>query len=340
MVWINNGNITAIDVQVTDNIPVGTTYVAGSLNCSPLGGSSTRGTNASSPLNTALSSCAFDNTVNGGRGRIQWQGNIAPDTVAATDPNAENLAANEVVITFRVTVDANVNQVTNVASSRTDVDNDGDFDEEQTLGTSLINSNQVAWSRGNSVAIPDPEELPDELPKTGFAPNIATTLPEQSAEKAYLNTEVWLEIPRLGLKMPIVGVPLVDGDWDLSWLWNEAGWLEGTAFPSWQGNSVLTSHVTLPDGEKGPFASLSDLSWGDRILVHAYGTVYTYEVRQNQVVTATDASVLRHEDKPWLTLLTCETYNEVTNTYSRRVAVRAALISVAKDKLSSGKNVR
>ena len=340
MVWINNGNITAIDVQVTDDIPVGTTYVAGSLNCSPLGGSSTRGTNASSPLNTALSSCAFDNTVNGGRGRIQWQGNIAPDTVAATDPNAENLAANEVVITFRVTVDANVNQVTNVASSRTDVDNDGDFDEEQTLGTSLINSNQVAWSRGNSVAIPDPEELPDELPKTGFAPKIVTALPEQTAEKAYLNTEVWLEIPRLGLKMPIVGVPLVDGDWDLSWLWNEAGWLEGTAFPSWQGNSVLTSHVTLPDGEKGPFASLSDLSWGDRILVHAYGTVYTYEVRQNQVVIATDASVLRHEDKPWLTLLTCETYNEVTNTYSRRVAVRAALISVAKDKLSSGKNVR
>jgi LPXTG-site transpeptidase (sortase) family protein len=292
-------------------------------------------------LNTALSSCAFDNTVNGGRGRIQWQGNIVPDPgIAAADPNAETLAVNEIVITFRVTVDANVNQVFNTASSRTDVDNDSDFDEEQTLGVSLINSNQVAWSRGNAVAIPDPEELPDELPKTGFAPNRVTALPEQSAEKAYLATEVWLEIPRLGLKMPIVGVPLVDDDWDLSWLWNEAGWLEGTAFPSWQGNSVLTSHVTLPNGEAGPFASLYKLSWGDSVIIHAYGTAYTYEVRQNRIVSPYNTSILQHEEEAWLTLLTCKTYNEVTETYTSRVAVRAVLISVAKDKLSSGKNVR
>lgn len=340
MVWINNGNITAIDVQVTDEIPAGTTYVAGSLNCSPQGTSTTRGANASSPLNTALSSCAFDGTANGGRGRIQWQGNIAPDHVAATDPNAEILAANEVIITFRVTVDANVNQVFNIASSRTDIDNDGDFDEEQAFGGSLINSNQVVWSRGNTAGIPDPEDFPDELPKTGFAPDIVTTLPKQSAEKAYLNTDVWLEIPRLGVKMPIVGVPLVDGDWELSWLWNEAGWLEGTAFPGWRGNSVLTSHVTLPNGQKGPFATLPDLRWGDRILIHAFGTVYTYEVRQNKVVSATDANVLQHEEKAWLTLLTCTSYNETTNAYDRRVAVKAVLVHVAKDKGSNGRHVR
>jgi LPXTG-site transpeptidase (sortase) family protein len=247
------------------------------------------------------------------------------------------------VITFRVTVDATVNQVFNTASSRTDVDSDQNFDEEQILNVSMVNSNQVVWTRdttAGTVEEADPEELPDELPKTGFTPNVVTILPEQPADQAYRTTDVWLEIPNLGVKMPIVGVPLANGDWNLSWLWDEAGWLEGTAFPSWQGNSVLTGHVTLPNGEAGPFASLSDLSWGDQILVHAYGTVYTYEVRQNRTVSPYNTSIFKHEEEAWLTLLTCKTYNESTGTYSSRVAVRAVLMGIAKDKSGSGMNVK
>jgi LPXTG-site transpeptidase (sortase) family protein len=140
--------------------------------------------------------------------------------------------------------------------------------------------------------------------------------------------------------MPIVGVPLADDDWNLSWLWDEAGWLEGTAFPSWQGNSVLTGHVTLPDGEAGPFASLGKMKWGDLVIIHAYGTTYTYEVRQNRTVSPYNTSVLQHEDESWVTLLTCKTYNESTNTYSNRIAVRAVLIGTAKDKTTSGANIR
>ena len=339
MVWINNGNVQAIDVQVTDDIPAGTTYVPNSLVCSPQGTSTTAGA-ASAPLNTGLTACDFDSTTGAnGRGRIQWQGNIQPDSgIAATDPNAEALAQNEVVITFQVTVDANVNQVNNIASSLTDTNANNSFTDETTAASSQ-SSNLVSWSRF-ATTVADPAELPDELPKTGFAPNMVTTLPKQTVEKAYLNTDVWLEIPRLKVKIPIVGVPLVEDDWDLSWLWNEAGWLEGTAFPSWRGNSVLTSHVTLPNGEKGPFASLSELSWGDRILVHAYGTVFTYEVRQNQTVSPSNVNVLKHEEEAWLTLLTCKTYNESTKTYSSRTAVRAVLISTSKEKTISEKNAR
>ncbi|MBN8580749.1 MAG: sortase [Anaerolineae bacterium] len=199
----------------------------------------------------------------------------------------------------------------------------------------------AATTGGGTTDDDEDSSLPNTLPKTGFAPNRITRLPAQPAEKEYNATEVWLEVPRLGLTMPIVGVPIVEEDWDVSWLWNEAGWLEGTAFPGWEGNSVLTSHVTLSNGAAGPFAQLGNLKYGDRIIVHAYGSLYIYEVRQNRTISPYNTTVLQHEDDAWITLLTCKTYNEDTETYSNRIAVRAVLIRVTEDKTNSGSsNIR
>jgi LPXTG-site transpeptidase (sortase) family protein len=333
MVWINSSNIAAIDVQVTDNIPAGTTYVPGSIDCDPQGSSSTVNagvvTTPVSPLGAAAPawSCGFDAANN----RVQWQGTIGPDDGNLT----EAAAANEVIITFRVTVDNAVNQVQNTGSSRTDINDNGDFDEETVLNTSVVNSNIVIWNRAQD---PDPETppvvpptLPAILPVTGFAPNMVSVLPEQPASKLYSSTGVWLEIPSLGVQMPIVGVPLAEEDWDVSWLGNQAGWLEGTAFPSWKGNSAVTGHVTLADGASGPFAKLGNLKWGDKVVVHAYGYVYTYQVRENKVIAPNNTSVLKHEADSWLTLITCKNYNEATDTYANRVSVRAVLISVQKE---------
>ncbi|NWF65383.1 MAG: sortase, partial [Chloroflexi bacterium] len=188
----------------------------------------------------------------------------------------------------------------------------------------------------------DDEEvsLPASLPATGFAPNRITLIPEQPAEMAYRETNVWLEIPRLGLKMPIVGVPLIEEDWNLTWLWDEAGWLEGTAFPGWSGNSVLTGHTVLPNGQEGPFAELGKLRWGDTIIIHAFGTAYTYEARTNRIVKPFSIGVLQHEDTPWLTLLTCKDYNEASGLYSNRIAVRAVLVRTMEDKNSGSSNMR
>ncbi|HLO32899.1 MAG TPA: sortase, partial [Anaerolineales bacterium] len=167
------------------------------------------------------------------------------------------------------------------------------------------------------------------LPVTGFAPNRVTdlrTIPEED----YAGTGgVTVEIPSLGISIPIVGVPLKNGTWNVSWLGKQAGWLEGSAFPSWNGNSVLTGHVYLSDGLPGPFANLNKLKYGDKIIIHAYGQKYTFEVRGNTVVEPNDSSILKHEEKPWLTLLTCKEYDERTNTYRKRVAIRAVLVSVA-----------
>ena len=39
-------------------------------------------------------------------------------------------------------------------------------------------------------------------------------------------------------------------------------------------------------------------------------------------------SVFRHEEKPWLTLLTCKEYDKITSSYRSRLVVRAVLLRV------------
>ena len=317
MVWINDSNTAAIDVQITDAIPAGTTFVPGSLTCVPTGGSSSAAV-VTAPLNPAFPNCAYDSTNN----RIQWQGNIDPDPGAID----ETTAANEIVITFRVTVLAGVNQVNNRGSSLTDRNGDTSFADE-TTSASVSVSNLVIWRRGGGAGASGD---PGTLPATGYPPGVVSTLPAQPEESRYQDLgDVWLEIPALGVKLPVVGVPQAkDGGWDVTWLWDQAGWLQGTAFPTWQGNSVLTSHVYLSNGLPGPFISLARLRWGDLVVVHAFGDRYIYEVRSEEVLQANDVSVLGHEEHAWLTLLTCMNYQEREDRYANRIAVRAVLIKV------------
>ena len=171
---------------------------------------------------------------------------------------------------------------------------------------------------------------PAVLPGTGFAPQHVTVLSAQSAEKAYADLgDLWLEIPRLGVQLPIVGVPQTAGKWDVSWLGNQAGWLNGTAFPTWAGNSVLTGHVYDAYGNPGPFVHVNWLWWGDKVIVHAWGAQYVYEVRQvMQVAPGATSSVIKHEELPWVTLITCRGYDEASNSYKYRVVVRAVLLEV------------
>jgi hypothetical protein len=90
-----------------------------------------------------------------------------------------------------------------------------------------------------------------------------TVLPVQSADKAYTAMgDLWLEVPKLGVQMNIVGVPETAGTWDVSWLGKQAGWLQGSAFPTWTGNSVLTGHVWNADNTVGPFRYINTLWWG------------------------------------------------------------------------------
>lgn len=196
---------------------------------------------------------------------------------------------------------------------------------------SLLTSSETDVTSDNTDSVNITTQVPLlNLPDTGFAPDVVTALPNQPQELTYASTDLILEIPRLGLKMNIVGVPVTWDGWDVSWLGNQAGWLEGSAFPSWNGNSVLTGHVYDANGQPGPFVNLGRLRFGDKVIVHAYGQRYIFEIRTNDVVTPRDPSVFKHEERPWITLVTCKEYDEITDTYARRVAVRAVLVKVTR----------
>lgn len=180
----------------------------------------------------------------------------------------------------------------------------------------------------SSVTVKTPEKLPD----TGFAPGVQTILPVQPLEKSYdALGDLWLEIPKLGLKMPIVGVPASGTSWDLTWLSNQAGYLEGTTYPTQVGTTGLTGHVYLADGTPGPFIHLANLVYGDQVILHASGKRYIYEMRTSRVVLPTDLSVFKNDGYTWLTLLTCKDYISSLNKYDYRLAVRAVLVTVDDD---------
>ncbi len=167
------------------------------------------------------------------------------------------------------------------------------------------------------------------LPNSGFAPGKITPLAKQPIEKAYANTDLILEIPSLGVKTSIVGIPQVDNEWDVSWLGKNAGYLYGSAYPTWEGNTVITGHVWNADNTTGIFANLKTLKYGDQFYIRAYGKVYTYEVRENKKVnTHNTTEVFKSEKLDWVTLLTCEGYNPKGDTYTSRRMVRAVLIDV------------
>lgn len=76
------------------------------------------------------------------------------------------------------------------------------------------------------------------------------------------------------------------------------------------------------------FSRLKALGVGEYIFVISAGYRYTYKVVSNAYVSPNDAGVMKHEDKSFLTLITCDTHDEKTVTYLRRVAVRAALVDL------------
>lgn len=109
MVWINSGNAAADPVRVVDPIPAGTTFVAGSLTCSPQG-SSTQTT------------CTFEGALN----RVVYEGTLGPDYGHFDEASA----ANEVVITFRTTIAAGVTEVQNQGLANWDEDGDGNVADD------------------------------------------------------------------------------------------------------------------------------------------------------------------------------------------------------------------
>ncbi len=198
---------------------------------------------------------------------------------------------------------------------------------EADLTTSSTDADPTNNTESVSLTIFVPSAL--EAPETGFAPNRWTSIPAQPAAQAYdTYGELRLEIPALEVEMDVMGIPLGADGWDVTWLADQAGYLAGTAFPTWSGNSVITAHKTLPSGIDGPFARLQELEYGDQIVLNAWGMRYVYEIRDEEVVRPWDPGIFRHEDQSWVTLLTCDAWDEHTESYLTRRLVRAVLMQI------------
>jgi LPXTG-site transpeptidase (sortase) family protein len=310
----NASNVDAFDVVLTDVLPPGLTYVPGSLTIvsGPPGGvpddtgaPTLRVTWANFPLLTGS---------NRTQAVVRFQavlGNLAPGQRVRNTALLEWTSLPGDVSSTQ----SQYNDLSSTQSQYNDLSTERYYDP-------LSDVNVYGVSASLDITVP-------RLPSTGFAPGVVTPLPAQPAEKAYQALgDLWLEIPKLGLKMPIVGIPARGEEWDLTWLWDQAGWLEGTAYPTHAGNSAITAHVYLPNGQPGPFYKLDALRFGDAVIVHLGGQRYVFEVRQVQRVSPNTLSALRHEELPWLTLITCREYDPKTNSYRSRLIVRAVLVKI------------
>src|SRR5215213_2251834 len=127
------------------------------------------------------------------------------------------------------------------------------------------------------------------IPVTGFAPGMMTRL-DPSYRPSYEATGLLIEIPVLNVRTSIVGVEYKKGNWDVSWLQDQVGWLNRTAYPTWDGNSLLTAHVAGADGRPGVFSRLGSLGLGEYVFVYNEGYRYTYQIVATTAVVPNDAS--------------------------------------------------
>ena len=302
----------AYDVVVTDTLPAELQYVPGSLECD----SGAQDADVACTESGGTITAEWSNfTLGGGNGQLTFRVTILslPDTGITNTAN---------VAWTSLPGDISAPQNTNIFSKERDYDPASQVDIYGTSDTLVLGAATNGGGRRRTVRT---------LPDTGFAPSVITDLSSLPRERYVQTGGITLEISSLGINIPVVGVPLRNDEWNVSWLGKQAGWLEGSAFPTWNGNSVLTSHVYLSNGLPGPFVNLGNLKYGEKIIIRAFGQKYTFEVRSNNIVEPDDQSAFRHEEKPWLTLITCREYDEKTNSYRKRVVVRAVLINVTEE---------
>src|SRR5690606_18548739 len=134
-------------------------------------------------------------------------------------------------------------------------------------------------------------------------------------------------IPTAGIWSDVIQAYLNSGNWDISNLRSNAGHLEGTAWVTQPGNVVISGHVELSNGLPGIFSELDNIEVGDVIRVRSEDIGYTYVVRETYSTGRSDLHPLMPTLDDRLTLITCSSYDIVTNGYRERLIVVAERVS-------------
>lgn len=167
------------------------------------------------------------------------------------------------------------------------------------------------------------------VPGTGFPAGKFTPLASMPAGLKYADLGYEIEIPVLDVATRIVNIPLSENNWNVEWLGNNAGLLEGSAMPG-SGISLLTGHNHLNTNAAGPFLFIKDLQANDRIFVHkSDGSLIPFKVVSNELYTPNDLKEIAEkasENSDTMVLITCED-EMVSGGYEHRRAVFAVPVS-------------
>lgn len=138
-----------------------------------------------------------------------------------------------------------------------------------------------------------------------------------------------LFIPSAGIEAPITNVFLDgSGSWDVSYLGQTVGHLQGTAWlDDSPGNIVLSGHVELSDGRQGVFATLGEVTVGEIVIIARGSEERQYIVTEVRDVAPDDLQPLYPASTEKLTLITCGEYNFFSDQYEVRKVVVAERLS-------------
>jgi LPXTG-site transpeptidase (sortase) family protein len=135
-------------------------------------------------------------------------------------------------------------------------------------------------------------------------------------------------IPSLKVNAPVESKPYSELTWDLTNLGQNVAALDDIPNLTSENNIVFAGHVTVRNGSHGPFRYLWKLNPGEEIILYDDNLIYTYVVREQVLVYPEESSVLNDTSQPQLTLITCNTWDEETLSYLRRLVVFADLKKV------------
>ncbi|MFN8528670.1 MAG: class F sortase [Anaerolineae bacterium] len=180
------------------------------------------------------------------------------------------------------------------------------------------------FSRDARLGTPAPSSEVVVTPTSTAAPSSVAAQPVERPQSYQLL------IPAAAIDAPILHVPFVEdaGSWDVHLLGTHAGHLRRTAWLDAPGNMVIIGHVELADGSPGPFAGLSTLTAGALIYIvdSANTPIRTYRVLETHTTPPTDISALYSTPDDRLTLITCGSYDFLSNSYVERVVTTAVRV--------------
>lgn len=171
-----------------------------------------------------------------------------------------------------------------------------------------------------SEASPNTPSLIETPTEATGSPVLPTTTPESRLPARLL-------IPKLNVDEAIVDVPIVNGEWDISGLGSQVGWLTTTGQqPGGDWAMAFVGHVSLENGTSGPFGYLWQLRVGAEIIFQRGSTQYVYALAEKRDVGEEAVKELYVADGYQIVLMTCDNWDFANWRYTERLLALAKFV--------------